>query len=59
MERERQQPDAFDAERSCNGAVTTDREETVFVDLVQETLPDSDEEIRKSLVGHRTEGQGE
>ena len=59
MERERQRQDAFDPEKPCDTSVTTDREKTVFVDLVQETLPSSDEAIRKSLEEHRTEGQGE
>jgi hypothetical protein len=59
MERERPKQDAFDPQESRQAPVTMDRDETVFVDLVQEALPDSDEAVRRSLAGHQTEGQGE
>lgn len=39
-------------------SLTTDEKQLV-VDIIEEALPSSDDEVKKCLDGNRTEGQGE
>ena len=59
MALEQERNNVNDPDEPPSTSLTTDQQDRVFLDIVHETLPDADEEIREWLEGSETEGQGE